>query len=128
MKTIIAQGGSADQSEKITRATRCKIAIFAEYQADAAVDHNTTGFQRGIEEWINQARADNSIDLTVYCMGVGNKVFRDPTYPNVTVKQYSPNLSMRNFLPFVSPDVFPFLVHVAPIKRLGERVGVGRKR
>jgi hypothetical protein len=48
-------------------------------------------------------------------MGVGNKVFRDPNYPNVAIKQYSPNLSVRDFLPFVSPDVFPFLVDVAPI-------------
>jgi glycosyltransferase involved in cell wall biosynthesis len=112
---IIAQGVSADQSEKITRETGCKITIFAEYQGDAAVDHNTTGFQRHIEEWINQARADNSIGLIVYCMGIENKVFRDPNYPNVTIKQYSPNLSIRDFLPFVSPDVFPFLVDVAPI-------------
>jgi hypothetical protein len=125
MKMIIAQGGSADQSEKITRGTRCKIAIFAEYQGEAAVDRNATGFQRRIEEWINQARTDISIDLIVYCMGIKNKVFRDP---NVTIKRYSPNLSIRDFLPFVSPDVFPFLMDVAPIKRLGERVSVGRKR
>jgi hypothetical protein len=125
---IIAPGVSADQSEKITGETRCKIAIFAEYQGDAAVDHNTTGFQRGIEEWINQARADNSIDLIVYCMGVGNKVFRAPNYPNVAIREYSPDLSIRDFVPFVSPDLFPFLVDVAPIKRFGERVRVGWKR
>jgi glycosyltransferase involved in cell wall biosynthesis len=112
---IIAHGGSADQSEKITRETRCKITIFAEYQGDAAVSHNTTGFQRHIEEWINQARGDNSVDFIVYCMGLENKVFRDPNYPNVTIKQYSPNLSILDFVPFVSPDVFPFLVDVAPI-------------
>jgi glycosyltransferase involved in cell wall biosynthesis len=64
---------------------------------------------------MNQARADNSIDLIVYCMGIENKVFRDPNYPNVTIKQYSPNFSIRDFVPFVSPDVFPFLLDVAPI-------------
>jgi hypothetical protein len=115
MKMIIAQLDSAEQSEKVTRQKRCKVAIFAEYQRDAAVDKSTTGFQRGIEEWINQAHADNSIDLIVYCMGVEKKVFGDPNYPNVAIKQYSPNLSVRDFLSFMSPAVFPFLVDVAPI-------------
>jgi hypothetical protein len=39
----------------VAQPRKMKIALFAEYHGEDAVKKNTTGFQRCIQEWMNQA-------------------------------------------------------------------------
>jgi glycosyltransferase involved in cell wall biosynthesis len=90
-----------------------KIVICSDYLGTAAVEGSTTGFQSMINEWINQAGIDNNIHVVVYCLGTTRQQYN--TFPNVTFKQYTPNLSSRTFLPLIPPSVFPFLIDLLPI-------------
>src|SRR5262245_58841676 len=73
-----------------------------------------TGFQTCIEELIKQARADRSLDVIVYCLGTTRKVSKSSD-GIVTIKQYPPNLSIRDAVPLVPTKVFPFLVDLFPL-------------
>lgn len=105
----------SDNMTNSTQAHREKVVICAEYQGKGAVEGSTTGFQRSVEEWTRQAGTEDTLEVIVYTMGVEDKTYTDPDHPNITIKQYKPNLSIRDAVPFVPPEVFPFLVDMCPI-------------
>jgi hypothetical protein len=50
----------------------------------------------GVDE---PGRLDKSLEVTVYCMGRENREFRHNSFENIGIKQYAPNLSVRDFVP-----------------------------
>ncbi len=90
-----------------------KVVICADYLGIGAVEGSTTGFQSMINDWIHQASVDKNIEVVVYCLGNTRQQYT--TFPNVTFKQYTPNLSSRFFLPLIPPSIFPFLIDLLPI-------------
>lgn len=88
--------------------------ICAEYQGTGAVMGSTTGFQRSIDELINQAAIENTLDVIVYCMGEKDEVRAYEQYHNIIIKQYKPTLGIWDAVPFVPTKVFPFRVDMIP--------------
>jgi glycosyltransferase involved in cell wall biosynthesis len=90
-----------------------KVVICSDYLGTGAVEGSTSGFQSMINEWINQAGIEKNIQVVVYCLGTTRQQYN--TFPNITFKQYTPNLSSRTFLPLIPPSIFPFLIDLLPI-------------
>ena len=114
MKNRIPEAKTATPFEGKSGSGRQKLVLCAEYQGHGAVRGSTTGFQRSVQEIIEQAGAEGELDVIVYCMGTDRREWRDPRFGNVFYRQYRPNLSVWEGIPGTTADVFPFLVDLLP--------------
>lgn len=90
-----------------------KVVICADYLGNDAIKDSITGYQRMINEWVNQAGFNSDIEVVVYCLGTCKQEYKPS--PNVTFKQYKPFFSNRALLPLIPPVVFPYLIDFLPV-------------
>lgn len=98
-----------------SRRGRVKVVLCAEFQGEGAVRGSTTGFQRSVDEIIEQAGCEGELDVVVYCMGTSRRDWQHPRFSNVLYRQYRPNLSVWEGVPGTSFDLFPFMVDLLPL-------------
>jgi glycosyltransferase involved in cell wall biosynthesis len=92
---------------------KLKVVMCADYLGTGTVEASTTGFQQMLNDWINQSAKEADIEVVVYCLGT--KVQQYYPFPNVTIKQYKPNITTRALFPLSPPSIFPFLVDLIPV-------------